>query len=376
MAGKQGHRSFGHVRRLPSKRHQASYLGPDGVRHAAPSTFDTRLDADAWLAAERRLIDASVWLPPKTRAEARDAATITLGDYAWTWLAQRTIKPRTRAHYRSVLDRVVLPSLGAGRVDRLTPPTVRAWWAGLNPATPTQNAHGYALLKAICATAVDDDLLATNPCRVRGAGQARRVSRTEPATLEELAALIGALPQRYRLMALLASWCALRFGELIELRRSDVDLKRGVVRVHRAAVFVDGALVIGLPKSEAGVRDVNVPPHLTPAIRDHLKAMPVTGRDALLFPAASDPGKHMRPATLAKVFYPARAAAGRPDLRFHDLRHTGATWATDSGASLAEVMARLGHSTPSAALRYQHAAKGRDKVIAAALSAFAEAPRL
>jgi integrase len=68
---------------------------------------------------------------------------------------------------------------------------------------------------------------------------------------------------------------------------------------------------------------------------------------------------------------PAREAAGRPDLRFHDLRHTGATLAAVSGATLAELMARLGHSTPGAAMRYQHAAADRDKVIAQALSKLA-----
>ncbi len=371
MAGKQGHRSFGYVRRLPSKRYQASYLGPDGVRHAAPFTFETRLAADTWLIAERRLVDGH-WQAPKSRQASLDAAAVTLEHYAQTWLAQRTLKPRTVEHYRRLIERLLVPTLGTVRVDRLTPPAVRSWWAELNPATPTQNAHAYALLKAICATAVDDDLLVSNPCRVRGAGQARRVSRTEPATLDELTTLIAALPERYRLMALFASWCALRFGELIELRRSDLDLRRGLVRVHRAAVWVDGAVVIGTPKSEAGVRDVAIPPHLTPGVREFLKAMPVTGRDALLFPAAGDPTKHLRPATLSKVYYRARAAAGRPDLRWHDLRHTGAVLATSTGASLAEVMARLGHSTPAAAMRYQHAVKGRDQAIASLLSELAQ----
>jgi integrase len=95
------------------------------------------------------------------------------------------------------------------------------------------------------------------------------------------------------------------------------------------------------------------------------------GRAGLLFPSAGDPDKHMRPATLYKVWYPARDAAGRPDLRFHDLRHTGAVLAASTGATLAELMARLGHSTPGAAMRYQHAAKGRDAEIAAALSKLA-----
>jgi integrase len=65
-------------------------------------------------------------------------------------------------------------------------------------------------------------------------------------------------------------------------------------------------------------------------------------------------------------------AAGRPDARWHDLRHTGAVLAAQTGASLAELMGRLGHSTPGAALIYQHAAAGRDAQIAAALSRLVE----
>jgi integrase len=97
----------------------------------------------------------------------------------------------------------------------------------------------------------------------------------------------------------------------------------------------------------------------------------MTGKDALLFPRATDPTKPMHAARVFLPFKRAREAAGRPDLRFHDLRHTGATFATMSGASLAEVMARLGHSTVGAALGYQHAARGRDAEIAAALSVLA-----
>lgn len=78
---------------------------------------------------------------------------------------------------------------------------------------------------------------------------------------------------------------------------------------------------------------------------------------------------------LDRYWFPAREAAGRPDLRFHDLRHTQAVFAAASGATLAELMARLVHSTVGAALRYQHAAAGRDAAIAAKLSAFAAEPQ-
>jgi integrase len=114
---------------------------------------------------------------------------------------------------------------------------------------------------------------------------------------------------------------------------------------------------------------VHIPPHVLPAVQDHLIDCVAGGADALLFPAAHD--GHMAPATLYRHFYKARAAAGRPDLHFHALRHTGATLAAQSGATLAELMARLGHSTAAAAMRYQHAAAGRDKVIAERLSELA-----
>ena len=104
-------------------------------------------------------------------------------------------------------------------------------------------------------------------------------------------------------------------------------------------------------------------------MKEHLRGH-VNGRNGLLFPAA-DGVSHLAPSTLYRSFYPARAAAGRPDLRWHDLRHTGAVLAASTGATLAELMARLGHSTAGAALRYQHAAAGADARIAARLSEIA-----
>ena len=170
-------------------------------------------------------------------------------------------------------------------------------------------------------------------------------------------------------MALLAAWCALRFGELAELRRSDIDVTNAVVHVRRGVVRGHAGRAVKDPKSEAGQRDVNIPPHLMPAVKDHLRDHVAASRDALVFPAAA--GGHMAPRALYAVYYPAREAAGRPDLRFHDLRHTGAVLAAATGATLAELMARLGHSTVGAAMRYQHAAADRDKAIAAALSKLA-----
>ena len=147
--------------------------------------------------------------------------------------------------------------------------------------------------------------------------------------------------------------------------------------IRRAVVHVDGKAIVGTPKSDAGIRDVAIPPHLLPMLKAHIAEHAEFGRDGLLFPATG--GGHLAPSSLygraptrtrgGWGFYAARAAAGRPDLRFHDLRHTGAVLAAATGATLAELMARLGHSTQGAALRYQHAAQDRDMEIARRLSA-------
>lgn len=365
MAGHK--RSFGEISKLPSGRFRARYTGPDGQRHSAPHTFDTKGDADAWLALRRAEVLRQEWTP------AEKVRTI-FGDYAETWLSDRQLKPTTRSHYRSLLDKQILPTFRSAPLKSITPALVRGWHASLPDDRPTLRAHSYGLLRAIMQTALHDGEITANPVHIRGAGNAQRVHKIRPLTLSELEVLVREMPERYQAMTLLAAWCALRFGELTELRRRDVDVARGVIKVRRAVTRVEGSYVIGTPKSEAGVRDVAVPPHLLPAIQEHLRTMN-QGSDALLFPAAGDPTRHLAPASLYKVFYRARNVAGRPDLRWHDLRHTGAVLAAQTGATLAELMGRLGHSTPQAALRYQHVAGGRDAEIAQALSSMALSSR-
>ena len=134
----------------------------------------------------------------------------------------------------------------------------------------------------------------------------------------------------------------MRLGETLELRRGDIDLDAGVVRIRRGLVRVGGQLQTDTPKSAAGVRDIAIPPHLIDRFRDHLFEHTGPGADALLFPSPADPTRWQQAKELYMDFHKARAAAGRDDLRWHDLRHTGAVLAASTGATLAELMARLG----------------------------------
>ncbi len=135
-----------------------------------------------------------------------------------------------------LLGRYLLPVLGRMPVDTITPSVVRTWWSRLLADKPTVRARSYALLKAVMNTAVADEVVDSNPCRIRGAANTPRAREIRPATLDELEVIVEAMPERLRALVLLCAWCALRSGDVLELRRKDVDVERGTVRVVRAVL--------------------------------------------------------------------------------------------------------------------------------------------
>ncbi|SBS78218.1 putative prophage phiRv2 integrase [uncultured Mycobacterium sp.] len=362
MASKNAtRRAFGRIRQLPSGRFQAAYTGPDGNLHKAPRTYAVEDDAIGWLNIERRKIDLGTW----GAVERSDG--ITLRAYAVRWLEQRHLRTRTKLHYESMLNRLILPELGDAKMVALTPAKVRQWHADLGTVHPTRNAHAYALLHAICATAVQDEVLDANPCRIRAAMQTKRKREVDVLTPAQVDKLAAKMPAELRASVILAAWCGLRWGETAELRRKDVSADCSVLRVHRAVTYRSGVFTIGEPKTSAGIRDVAIPPHIRPIIKAHLRSHVAKSPDALLFPAQA--GGNMRDGEYRTHWEKARAAIKKPNLRVHDLRHVGAVLAAQSGATTAELMHRLGHTTPQMALRYQHVAEGRDAELAERMSA-------
>jgi integrase len=210
-------------------------------------------------------------------------------------------------------------------------------------------------------------MLSSNPCQVSAGGHVRHAERV-PATPAQVATMAAAMPDRYRAAVAVAAWSGLRAGELFALRRGDVDLEHGSVRVDRAQVEVPGRPVTyGPPKGVMGARTVHLPKQVAVVLATHLAEFVPHRTDALVF--ATKGGAPVRSAQRSAMFARARKAAGRDDLRWHDLRHTGATLAAHTGASLAELQRRLGHSTARAALIYQHASDERDRELAARLNA-------
>jgi integrase len=171
---------------------------------------------------------------------------------------------------------------------------------------------------------------------------------------------------RYRALVLLATFADLRWGELAGLRRGSVDLEACEIRVVETVAELDaGGLRPETPKSRAGRRTVAFPAELVPELRWHLERFAEDGSRGVVF--VGPQGGRLRRSNFRKIWNAARVSVGQPDLHFHDLRHTGGTFSAATGASLKELMARLGHSSVRAAMIYQHATRDRDRAIAQAL---------
>lgn len=378
-------RQFGSVRKLSSGRYQARYWHL-GERHEADRTFTTLADASAYLSDQESDIRRGTWIDPR-------AGKTPLCEYAVAWLdGRRDLAPGTRVLYGDLLDLHILPALGRTPLASLTPSQVRSWRSALPAAIVDRERHraeqvarrrgrdpvvrpftgestaakAYRLLSEIMASAVGDEMLVRNPCKVNGGGKEPK-GPGQVVSLAEIELLYAALPEHMRVAVLLATWCQLRRGELLGLRRQAVNLVDRTVTVTTTRTWSKGRPVEKGPKSEAGERRISIPPHIVPPIEEHLSRFVAPGPGAHLFVGARE-GRPLSPSVLYRHWNRARQFVGRPMLRPHDLRHTGLTLTAAMGATLAELMYRAGHSSPAAALGYQHATKDRDRTLAEALS--------
>lgn len=370
MPNRKGRRRrFGSVRQLPSGRYQVRYRGPDGLVRSAPTTFDTETDARVWLTPIESQVIRGDWIDP-------DAGRVALGEYAAKWIAERTLAPSTVARYEAALRGQIDPAIGRLDLVDITPARVRKWRRDLldgGTGAPSV-AKAYRLLRAVMNTAVDDELIRRNPCRIRGADKDDSAERPV-ATIEQVYAIADAGRPWCRGLVLFAAFTGLRWGELVELRRHNLDLADGFVRVVGSTSEVHGVLIEGrATKSRAGVREVGVPEAIVPDLRSHVRRWSEPGPHGRVF--VGPRGGRLLRSNYSRYWQEAvdKAGLGGLGLHFHDLRHTANSFVA-SGASLRELMTRMGHASPRAALIYQHANRDREREITAALSRRIEAGR-
>ncbi len=337
---------------------------------SAPRTFPSKRDAEQWLVVVESQMVRGEWTDPLR-------AAIPLGTYADKWITERpSLRPRTVELYRWLLTKHVVPRLGEVMIGDLSTALVREWRSDLLAAGVSQSvaAKSYRLLRAVLNTAVQEDgVISHNPCRVRGADRENPAERPV-LTVPQVFKLADAMRhRRLRAMILVTAFATLRWGEVSALRRGDIAPDGSWIRVTVAHTEVVGrGIVVGPPKSRAGVRTISVPPVIRPEIVKHLTTYVGPASDALVFTGPK--GGALRrahfnnltkwPETVRKL--------GAPGLHFHDLRHTGNLFAAQTGASTRDLMARMGHDDMRAALIYQRATSEADQRIANRLSALVE----
>jgi integrase len=279
-----------------------------------------------------------------------ERAKVTVADYAGQWIAQRPgLRPRTVELYRWLLRRHIVPFIVGIELGRLSTATVRQWRAERLDAGVSESvtAKAYRLLRAVMNTAVDEDkIVQRNPCRVRGAD---RESPDERPVLSvaQVFDLAGRMPERFRVLVLLAAFGSLRWGEVTALRRCDVAEDGSWVRVSRAMVEVPGrGLIVGPPKSRAGVRTLIIPAAIRPDLVKHLRAFVKPGQDVLLFTGERAGHAVRRPNFSQRAKWTQVVEKmGLKGLHFHDLRHAGNIWASKAGTSTKDLMGGWGTTT-------------------------------
>lgn len=364
MAPKQRRRrSFGAVRKLPSGRYQASYLSPDtGERIKASHTFETKLDADTWLSLIRADITRGEWNPSSKKP------AVQFGDFGRSFIARGRYSDRTRYLYQTTFERDLEETFGKMPLRSIKDSDVTQWYDALDSSKPAKRAQAYRVLRTILNAAVDADRIVRNPCRIKGAAQAEGKRNPERITAEDMAALSEQMPPEYALAVPLAAFGALRAGEVLGLQRGDINIKERTVDVRRSAgTTTPGAPAVGPLKTRAAHRTIVLPSFIVDALAAQLNAYVGAGERSYIFPSAANDQLPVTYMAFRNYFSRACAAIGRPQIHFHDLRHAGALMAAHSGATVKELMHRLGHTSARMALHYQAATQQRDRAIADAL---------
>ncbi len=285
------------------------------------------------------------------------------GVFAARWLDARDLRPRTRDTYASQLAHI-LAEFETVELRKITPSAVRAWHGRLSKSGLHANtvAKVYRLFRTMLDTALDDGLIRSNPVHIKGAAAER-----PELGWDDVQRIGEVIEPRFHALVWLGATSGLRFGELTGLTRRHIDLANRTVRVDQALSFIRGkGPTLCPPKSAAAHRTVTIPSRVAERMAEHVEVFVDDDPDALIFTSVK--GSPLVNRYFAPYWKRALRSAELPQsTRFHDLRHLAGTSAATAGASLREIMARMGHASADASLRYLKASERRDAEIADAI---------
>lgn len=334
----------------PRVTYQARIPTPGNRHKHDVKTFTRKKDAERWLSNEQAKRLTGAYIEPR-RGDTPLAAVADEWKATWT-----DLEPKTCVGYESILQHHVLPEFGRSRVVAITPEAIQKWVNDLaDRRAPNTVRRVMDVLRNVLRLAVERRYIAANPCdavKMPKKGGRRRTIDIAPLTHAELDAIADRLPEHWRVPVYTAAYMGLRAGELWALRRDDVDLLRGTLRVDEAIKEVTTAAAVNVressrlspslitgPTKTHAVRTLPLPGGLRADLETHLAGPLPGGNDPRSFIFTTPTGEPVR----HNLFYKRVFAPVAPTTRFHDLRHTCAAWLIESGAHPLAVMQYLGH---------------------------------
>jgi integrase len=242
------------------------YRTPDGKSRSRQ--FGRKVDAQRFLVEIEHRKNSGAYLDPS-------AGKVTFGAFVQQWLAAQTFDPATREAVETRLRVHILSTFGAMEIRAIRPSMVQSWLRGRHESCAASYVKVIlANLSTILGAAVEDGLIARNPCR-SSAVKAPTVERDKvvPWTRERVDVVIRAHPDRYGALPVVAAGCGLRQGEVFGLRVEDVDFLRRKLHVRQQVKLLHGKPIFALPKG-GKTREVPLPDVVATAVAEHLRAFP------------------------------------------------------------------------------------------------------
>jgi integrase len=327
---------------------QVLYRDPATKRERSAGVFDRKGDATKQRRAIEYRLQAGEWIDPSLQETL-------YADWAGAWIDARSdLKLKTLDGYRSLLRSRVLPTFGAVQLRDIRSADVGRWVADMadEQLSPSRIRQAYNVLSASLKAAVRNDMIRTNPAEGVKLPRIKvdEMRHLTPAEVETIANRVG---DEYEALVYVLAYCAIRAGEAVALRRQNVNIVRGELRIVESATEINGHIRFGATKNRRN-RNVTVPRFLMKLIEVHLERYVPEEPEALVFESPN-----RGPLRLSnfrhRVWYPALDGTDLEGVRIHDLRHTGASILINQGLHPKIVQQHLGHSSIVVTMdRYGH----------------------
>jgi integrase len=328
-------------------KYQARWRDPAGRQRA--KMFSRKIDAERWLASVT--VDAlqGRYVDPR-------AGRVTVAEYVARWAEGQPWRDTTRMSRESAIATQIVPTFGAMQLAAVRPSDVQAWVGRMTASGLASSSVGayFRVFAQLMLAARRDKLIVESPCEgVKLPRADRGATALRVLTIEQVAAIAGAVPRHYRALVIVSAALGLRQGEACGLTVDRIDFLRRTVMIDRQVVTLrsnrDASL--GPVKTPASNRRIPLPASVADVLAAHLAEFG-EGPDRLVF--TTNEGRMIGRQTWHAAFSAASRRVG-VKASSHDLRHHAASLLISAGCSPRAVASFLGHKNATETLNtYSH----------------------